>query len=223
MIHAYNENYLDDAMRNLGEAFDFAYAVSHLELDNFFAMFINSGIADLFGNGHPKYVAGLSGTELAMEVMRKSGLNPDGLQAQIEYDYSPEYWTGWAVAYFQWVTKRPVKNIAECVTMQEILQLYPILHEASEEKFVETVNRLIRSKNLPTRLQQRRKDAGLTQKGLAERSGVKLRTIQQYEMRAKNINKAAAETLLQLAQILYCSIEDLLEYDVTVNENADNQ
>ena len=213
MIHAYSENYLDDAMQNLGEAFDFAHTVCYLDLDSFFAMFINSGIADLFGNGHPKYVAGLSGTELAMEVMRKSGLNPDGLQAQVEYDYSPEYWTGWALAYFQWFTKRPFKNIAECVTMQEILQLYPTLHEASEEKFVETVNRIICNKNLPTRLQKRRKDAGLTQKELAERSRVKLRTIQQYEMRAKNINKAAVETLLQLAQVLYCSIEDLLEYD----------
>ena len=213
MIHAYSENYLDDAMGNLGEAFDFAHAVCHLDLDSFFAMFINSGIADLFGNGHPKYVAGLSGTELALEVMRKSGLNTDGLQAQVEYDYSPEYWVGWALAYFQWFTKRPFKNIAECITMQEILRLYPTLHEASEEKFVETVNRLIRNKNLPTRLQKRRKDAKLTQKELAGRSGVKLRTIQQYEMRAKNINKAAAETLLQLAQVLYCSIEDLLEYD----------
>ena len=213
MIHAYSENYLDDAMRNLGEAFDFAHTVCHWDLDSFFAMFINSGIADLFGNGHPKYVAGLSGTELAMEVMRESGLNPDGLQAQIEYDYSPEYWTGWALAYFQWFTKRPFKNIAECVTLAEILQLYPTLHEASDEKFVETVNRIICNKNLPTRLQKRRKDAVLTQKELAERSGVKLRTIQQYEMRAKNINKAAAETLLQLAQVLYCSIEDLLEYD----------
>ena len=213
MIHAYSENYLDDAMRNLGEAFDFAHTVCRLDLDSFFAMFINSGIADLFGNGHPKYVAGLSGTELAMEVMRKSGLNPDGLQAQVEYDYSPEYWTGWALAYFQWFTKRPFKNIAECVTLAEILQLYPTLHEASEEKFVETLNCLIHNKNLPTRLQKRRKDAGLTQKELAERSGVKLRTIQQYEMRAKNINKAAAETLLQLAQTLYCSMEDLLEYD----------
>lgn len=48
-------------------------------------------------------------------------------------------------------------------------------------------------------------------------------TIQQYEMRAKNINKAAAETLLQLAQVLYCSIEDLIEYYVTANENVDNQ
>ena len=64
---------------------------------------------------------------------------------------------------------------------------------------------------------KRRKDAELTQKALAERSGVKLRTIQQYEMRAKNINKAAAETLLQLAQVLYCNIEDLVEYNVIAN------
>ena len=213
MIYAYSENYIDDAMMNLGEAFDFAYAVCHLDLDNFFAMFINSGLAELFGSGHPKYVAGLSGTELAMEVMRKSGLSVDGLQAQVEYDYSPEYWVGWALAYFQWLTKRPFKNIAECVTMQEILQLYPTLHEASEEKFVETVNHLIRNKNLPTRLQKRRKDARLTQKELAGRSGVKLRTIQQYEMRAKNINKAAAETLLQLAQVLLCNMEELIEYN----------
>ena len=56
-------------------------------------------------------------------------------------------------------------------------------------------------------------EARLTQKELADRSGVKLRTIQQYEMRTKNINKAAAETLQQLAQVLLCSIEDLLEYD----------
>ena len=87
------------------------------------------------------------------------------------------------------------------------------LHEASKEKFVETLNRIICNKHLPIRLQKRRNDAQLTQKELAGRSGVKLRTIQQYEMRAKNINKAAAETLLQLAQVLLCNMEDLIEYD----------
>ena len=54
MIHAYKEHYLDDAIRNFGEAFDFAHTVGRLELDNFFAMFINSGIAELFGSGHAK-------------------------------------------------------------------------------------------------------------------------------------------------------------------------
>ena len=211
MIHAYSENYLDDAMRNLGEAFDFAHAVCHLELDNFFAMFINSGIADLFGYGHPKYVAGLSGTELAMEVMRKSGLSVDGLQAQVEYDYSPEYWVGWVLAYFQWFTKRPFKNVAECITMQEILQLYPTLHEASEEKFVDVVNSIIERKTTTTKLQELRKNIGYSQRELAEKSGVNLRTLQQYELKAKDINKAATTTLLALSKTLGCKIEDLLE------------
>ena len=101
-----------------------------------------------------------------------------------------------------------LKNLYEITSNRE-----SELHEASEEKFVKTVNRIICNKHLPTRLQKRRKDAQLTQKELAGRSCVKLRTIQQYEMRAKNINKAAAETLLQLAQVLLCNMEDLIEYD----------
>ena len=39
------------------------------------------------------------------------------------------------------------------ITMQEIEKLYPILHEATENKFVDTVDRMISKKNLRT-LQQ---------------------------------------------------------------------
>ena len=38
-----------------------------------------------------------------------------------------------------------------------------------------------------------------------------MRTIQQYEQRQKNINKAQAEYLVMLAQVLYCQVTDLLE------------
>jgi DNA-binding Xre family transcriptional regulator len=44
-------------------------------------------------------------------------------------------------------------------------------------------------------------------------SGVNIRTIQQYEGRSKDINKAAGATLRSLAQVLSCRIEDLLEYN----------
>lgn len=40
-----------------------------------------------------------------------------------------------------------------------------------------------------------------------------LRTLQQYEIRAKDINKAAGATLLSLSRALGCRVEDLLEYD----------
>ena len=51
----------------------------------------------------------------------------------------------------------------------------------------------------------------MSQKQLAEASGVGLRSIQLYEQRQKNINHAAAETLYRLAFALHCAMENLLE------------
>ena len=52
---------------------------------------------------------------------------------------------------------------------------------------------------------------GCTQAELAKRSGVSLRSIQMYEQRNKDINKASAETLLRLSKVLGCTMEDLME------------
>ena len=95
--------------------------------------------------------------------------------------------------------------------MGEIYKLYPTLHEASEEKFVDVANSILERLNLPTKLQTLRKVIGLSQKELSEKSGVTLRMIQQYEQRAKNINKATASNLIALARTLGCKAEDLLE------------
>lgn len=54
-----------------------------------------------------------------------------------------------------------------------------------------------------------------TQRELSEKSGVNLRTIQQYERRSRDINKAAGATLRALSIALSCRIEDLLEYHDT--------
>lgn len=37
--------------------------------------------------------------------------------------------------------------------MREILRLYPILHEVSEDRAIDALNQTIRNKSLPTRLQ----------------------------------------------------------------------
>ena len=60
------------------------------------------------------------------------------------------------------------------------------------------------------RLRILRNNAGLTQKQLSERSGVNLRTLQQYESQSKDINKASGVILLSLAKALDCSVEELL-------------
>jgi len=73
MTHAYAKHYLDDAMRNLGEAFDYATNSCNIAMDCFMDMFIAGGLANQFGLGVPKYIAGMSGTELVFEVVERSG------------------------------------------------------------------------------------------------------------------------------------------------------
>lgn len=218
MTHAYAESYLNDAMENLGEAFDYAVNACMIDIETFMGLFISSGYANLFGKGVPKVVSGLSGTELVMEVVNKAGTFYSFPKPQVEYDYSPEYWCGWILAYYQWKTGRTFKDIEVNLSVTEILKMYPTLHEASEDKFVDTANAIILRKNNTTRLQRQRKQCGLTQKELSEKSGVKLRTVQQYEMKAKDINKAAVSTVLALSNVLGCRIEDLLEYKVVDDE-----
>lgn len=213
MIHAYDNQYLDDAMKCLGEAFDYAANSRQMNMDHFLELFIGTGYAEQFAAGVPKVLSGMSGTELVMDVVIKSGTDTAFPPVRIEYDYSPQYWSGWILAYYQWFTGRNFKEIQKHITMQEIEKLYPTLHEASEEKFVDTVNRIISKKNLPTRLQTQRKISGYSQRELAEKVDVNLRTLQQYEIRAKDINKAAGVTLVALARALGCRVEDLMEYD----------
>lgn len=64
-----------------------------------------------------------------------------------------------------------------------------------------------------TKLQEIRKAKGYTQNELADRSGVKLRAVQHYEIGARSIDGAALETLVALAGALGVKVYDLLEDD----------
>lgn len=218
MTHAYSSKYLDGAMETLGEMLDYAVNACGFDPDNYWQLFLATGYAAQFGNGVPRVVAGLSGTELVWEVLEKAGLNISMPDPQEEYSYSPEYWSGWILAHYQWFTGRGFKEIYSYIKMRDVLKLYPTLHEAAEEKFVDTVNSIIRSRKGVTNLQRLRKDAGISQRELAEKSGVALRTLQQYEIRARDINKAAAIILVALAKALNCQAEDILEYDFQETE-----
>ena len=59
-------------------------------------------------------------------------------------------------------------------------------------------------------LQDIRKEKCLTQKQLAEKSGVNLRTIQNYECGRTNLEDASISTGIALAKALDCKVEDLI-------------
>lgn len=213
MTRAYDKIYLDDACTTLGEAMDYAANSLCIGMDVFLDMFIASGLAEQFGNGSAKVVSGLSGTELVYEVIARSGTPTDYPGPRITDSYSQEFWCGWILAYYQWCTGSSFRAIHRSVKMGDIERLYPTHHETSERETVAELDKLMRKKKAPSRLQAQRKICGYSQRVLAEKSGVNLRTLQQYELRAKDINKAAGGTLIALTKALGCRMDDLLEYD----------
>lgn len=89
--------------------------------------------------------------------------------------------------------------------------MYDTLHEADVTKFADIVNIRMKEHYSETNLKRIRTIYGFTQAELAERAGVTLRSIQMYEQRNKNINKASVDTVYKLAKTLGCTIEDLIE------------
>ena len=211
MIHAYDKIYLDKARTALGRMLDFAVYDLKYDIEDFFALFITSGIAARFEKGDYSVIVGMSGVELAYKVLELVKGEENRIKPQYTADRSEEYWAGWALAYYQWDTALSFEEMVRAVPMKRILQMYSPYHEMDIRQFCDKMNELYRTAQPETNLKAFRQRSGLSQRELAEQSGVPLRTIQQYEQRQKSINKAQAEYLLMLARTLCCAMEDLLE------------
>lgn len=220
MTCAYSEMYLEDAMRTLGEAVDFALCDQGLNPPELTAILSNSLEMKQFERGVPRVVCGMSGDELACEIIARAGLKPAECRAIYPFDRSPEYWAGWVLAYTQWTSCLGFSDLFEVAPLDWIIGSYHPLHEAPEDKFAELViNKWNKVQADRKGLKAARKATGLTQKQLATQSGVKLRAIQLYEQNQLDLRRASVSSALALANALDCAIEDLiwqpivLEYD----------
>jgi DNA-binding transcriptional regulator YiaG len=212
MIYQYNEIYLDDAMSNLGEALDYAFYSCKLSPKEFMDYFVTSGYSKQFEVGNPKIICGISGTELVLRVLESSNLLLNDIpKPRKEYAYTPEYYAGYILAYFTFKTSISFKNIIKTIPIDEIINMYPLLHETSNEKAINIILNIYKKRLSTANLKIVRKASGMTQKELSIKSNVSLRSIQQYEQKVKNINKASIDALLSLSIILGCNVEDLLE------------
>lgn len=211
MMRAYDKTYLDKARTVLGRMLDFAVYDLHYDMEAFFELFLTSGVASRFETGDFTLLAGMSGVELAYEVLEHSGIDSPRITPNYTINRSEEYWTGWALAYYQWDTSLSFAEITHYIPIKDIMALYSPYHEMDIRHFVDKMNELYRVAKPDTNLKLLRKKAGLTQQELAAQSGVPLRTLQQYEQQQKDINKAQAAYLVMLARVLCCGIEDILE------------
>lgn len=211
MIRAYHKVYLEKARTNLGRMLDFATYDLGYDPCEFFYLFMNCGLAERFGKGEFTLTVGMSGVELAYRVLELTKHQVEFPKPRYTADRSPEYWAGWALAYYQWETAMSFVEILGYIPLDDIIRMYSPYHEMDIRHFCDRMNELYRAANPLAKLKQLRQRAGLSQSELAEASGVPVRTIQQYEQRQKSINKAQAEYLMMLARALHCNAEDLIE------------
>lgn len=210
-IHAYFEEYVAGAQRNLGDAVDFAVMTLGLEPDVFGRSFAVSDTSRQFGNGNPRYVAGMNGCELARKVLTETHTPFADAEDAMYIDKGPEYWAGWALAFYQWYSDDSFMKILSAVSLEEIIAMYPVYHEMDIMQFVDRMREKMKEAYPTTNLRRKREISGLSQSRLAAESGVPLRQIQLFEQRRRDINKTAAETLLRLSKALCCRMEDLME------------
>lgn len=211
MRGAYSDMYLDDAMKNMGEMIEYGEEACGVDQDLLLRMFVRSGYADRWEKGDPRVICGLSGTELCRRLIAETCAGREEEPAPlVRYDTGEAYWRGYVLAYYQWRSGRTFSEILAFVRREDLQRMYPAYHTASEEKTVEELQALLQRRGSVSRLQMYRKRLGMSQQELADRSGVNLRTLQEYEVGRKDLRRAAAETVMSLSGALWCSPSELI-------------
>lgn len=95
--------YLEDAMNNLGDCFDYAVNDYGAEGSEVAELFCLSGVAREFERGNAWVVSGKSGVELFALIAERSGYQSRPMPNRTyRFEKTPEYWAGWILAYLQW-------------------------------------------------------------------------------------------------------------------------
>lgn len=239
MICAYDKIFLERAADTLGRMLDYSAHSLRYDSSAMIDLFIASGFADLFARGDVRTIAGMSGIELAYEVLERSGIAFERTQPRYTKGLSPEYWCGHAMAHIQWESCLPFEEIMHTFMPQNFISQYnndrfsfldslPLdikeeersarIREFGRRFAAEAVSRFIAGEACSDRLNRSGDTAlkkiriknGLSQSSLAKASGVPLRTIQQYEQRQKDLSKARAEYLIALSRVLGCDPSRLI-------------
>ena len=202
MIHGYSEDYLDRVMRNLGKMFDLALRQEDIDTDRFEKLFKESEIAKRIYKGDIFVLVGKSGQEYLIDLLDKEIEDIDPL-----FPPGKEYWAGYVLGYIQWYWYVTFDRIFEAISLSELLGLYNPYHEADISMVSDLIGARLDRNGI---LKRKRKEMGITQKELAESTGISLPTIRAYEQGELELSKAQGESLFRLSRTLHCTIEELL-------------
>lgn len=205
---AYQASKLNSTQELLGDFFNLAINHYHLSPNKAYKLLLISKYSKLIEKGNPSIIYGKSGYELFYDISKEINSSYQITKPKF-LEKTETYWAGWIVGYLQWATARSFDNIFELLPLEKIISMYHPYHEMDERHFVEDVlEKYFLPKSNLFRIRKRNK---LTQKELANRASVSVRTIQMIEQRHNDINQVKAINLFNISRELNCQMEDLLE------------
>ena len=143
MARAYKKTYLNGAMRNLAVMLDCGVRKYGYPIEEFYQRFLSSDVSRQFSQGNLRYLVGMSGAELADLVVQEPGGSISD-ENDGTYMVGPEYWAGWALAYYQWLSCRSFAYMhKKGLGISEVLAMYYPLHEADLSKFAAAADDII--------------------------------------------------------------------------------
>ena len=142
MIPAYNELYLSDASLALGSMLESAVYLFGVGLNEFWRLFLASHVSSDFARGLSGTVSGKSGWELAVEVLEDANVEfvhekPKGVVGR-----SREFWTGWALAQYQWRTGLGFSEIEAFAPIETVLLMCSPYHEMELGQLFDALDKL---------------------------------------------------------------------------------
>jgi hypothetical protein len=132
MTSNFNELYLENISKVCGDMLNYAVNVCKEDGDEFLRKFVESGVAQEFETGNPKYIVGKSGIEIAMDILGQLDCQGNFLS-----NATKEYWAAYVLANLKFNTELPFEEILKHLPFSKILELYYPLHEADITKFLE--------------------------------------------------------------------------------------
>ena len=219
-MNAYENKYLDETRKVVGELFDAGIRGLKLEEDFFASLFVKSPVSAALGKGEVSTMEVTSGSELCIKMLADLGIEGTLPSSFVPMEESQASWAGRVLASYQWQSGRTFRQIIENVSFSDIYGSYVLFKNVAESQFFDRMDDLLKGTYQETNLKRLREKAGLTQVELSEKAQVKIRSIQMYEQRKNDIDKAQANYLYRISKILGCAIEDLLEHPSIVTERG---
>lgn len=208
MIHAYSELYIEGVMIKLGDMLEYACIDGEYDLDAFWQLFLRSRVSIGIENGNPKYIAGMSGVELAQIVMEEVDYNTDFPEPSWNSNRSDIYWCGWVLAYYQWYCALSFKIISEKLTLRMLRKMYGTLHEADIHKCIDVLDNMAII-NVRHTVREWRQIRNWTQNELAQRAKVDISQIQRLEYGERKLENMTLKAALNIANALGVRIEQI--------------